>query len=775
MPTPLPKSQDFALGVRYKARSKTLTFRVYSKNATRLEICFFIQPQAADEVERLPMTRESGDTWVLEIPWPKLQAKGLDASVYYGFRAWGPNWVHEQTWKKGTEIGFFSDVDDQGNRFNPNKLLLDPYGREISHDPYPRLSEIDPNEYRDNYYSGPGFRQIDTARIAPKSVFVIKKERTAFGSKPKRSLKDDIIYEAHVRGLTMLDVSIPEDCRGTYKGAGMKAKFLQDLGVTAVEFLPVHHFASEQNDDGDPRGDNHWGYMTLGYFAPNRRYSSDRTPGGPTREFKEMVRAFHSMGIKVFLDVVYNHTGEGLLKRATDFGDSRQDDSRQFADRACLLSFRGLDNASYYTLRSRQDLDNGTNRRYQDNSACGGSLNVANDMVRGFIMDSLQYWSDEMGVDGFRFDLAPVLGNARCEGGFEFNSTDPKNVLNRMVTELPVRDPQTLVGVDLIAEPWAVGDGTYQLGNFPDGWAEWNDVFRSTFRQAENKLHVVPIPPASIASGFAGSDQQFLNKGARRDPRPYHSINYISSHDGYTLRDVFSYTNMQDVWDHGGNDASQRQAVRNAFAILMVAAGTPIFCFGDELFRTLNGRDNVVAVDDASVYLDWVHFNQYALAIQTNDQALLGEMRRHEDIRIYEFARNLIRFRQLYPSLRPARYFTGSDMNQAELKDIAWFRWDGSELAGSDWGDPNIHFLAFRVANQAFLSTTGVASIYVAYNRSDHDDSIVLPENLAGRRWFRMVDTAGWMEALGNFENGTTMLERSYIMHERSVLILIEK
>jgi isoamylase len=368
-----------------------------------------------------------------------------------------------------------------------------------------------------------------------------------------------------------------------------------------------------------------------------------------------------------------------------------------------------------------------------------------------------------------------VLGNARYESGFEFNRADPKNVLNRMVTELPVRDPQTLVGVDLIAEPWAVGNGTYQLGRFPDGWAEWNDVFRNTFRLAENKLHVVPVPPAPIANGLAGSAQQFLNNGPRLDPRPYHSINYISSHDGYTLRDVFSYTNMQDAWDHGCNGASQRQAVRNAFALLMVAAGTPMFCSGDELSRTLNGRDNVVAVDDSSVYLDWEHFNQYALALQTNDLTLLGEMRLHDDIRIFEFARNIMRFRHLYPSLRPARYFTGSDMNQAGLKDIAWFRRDGSELAGSDWGDPNIHFLAFRVDNQAFLTTTGVASIYAAYNRSDQDASVVLPENMAARRWFRMVDTAEWMEALGNFENGTTMLDRSYFMHGRSMLILIEK
>ena len=226
----------------------------------------------------------------------------------------------------------------------------------------------------------------------------------------------------------------------------------------------MHHFASEQNDDGDPRGDNYWGYMTLGYFAPNRRYASDRTPGGPTREFKEMVRAFHQAGIEVFLDVVYNHTGEGLLARTTEGDDSRADDTRQLADRARVLSFRGLDNASYYTLRSRPDLDGGRhNARYQDNSACGPSLNVANEPVRDLVLDSLAYWANDVGGDGFRFDLAPVLGNARRESDFVFDWSDRGSLLQQMSLRLPLRTDSTPDGVDLIAQPWAVGNGTYQL------------------------------------------------------------------------------------------------------------------------------------------------------------------------------------------------------------------------------------------------------------------------------------------------------------------------
>lgn len=765
-------------GAQYMPESDSVIFRIYSKNATRLEICFFDQPRGADEIKRMAMTLEPRDTWILKIPLSTIQNQGFTTAVYYGLRAWGPNWKYEKNWQKGTEIGFVCDVDEQGNRFNPNKLLIDPYAREISHDPQPRLSPIDPNEYHDDYYSGCSSRHIDTAKTAPKSILFPENDFTPFmASKPERSIKDDIIYEVSLRGFTRLDEAVPEKFRGTYKGAGMKAGYLKKLGISAVEFLPVHHFADEQNDDDDPLGDNYWGYMTLGYFAPNRRYSSDKTPGGPTSEFREMIDRFHTAGIKVFIDVVYNHTGEGLLKRATDDGDSREDDEKQFVDRACILSFRGLDNASFYTLRSRQDLDGGkTNHRYQDNSACGGSLNVSNEMVRDFIIDSLKYWADDMGVDGFRFDLAPVLANSRYEGGFEFNASDPKNVLNRMVLELPLRNSVTLKGVDLIAEPWATGSGDiYQLGNFPDGWSEWNDTFRDTFRQAENKLHVVPVNPSRIANAFSGSAQQFRWTTSRMDPRPYNSINYIVSHDGYCLRDLFSVTGSDNAWDHAGNPFLQRQAVRNAFAVLMVSAGVPMFTGGDELYRSQGGRKNIVAVDHPSVYLNWDHLNIYLRASADNDDEELKDLRTRDDIGIYEFSRKMIHFRNKHPCLRPLEYFTGLDVNGSGLKDIAWYRMDGFEFRPGDWNNPFIHFVAFRVDNTPFEQKTLVRSVYVAYNFSDQQAHIVLPENMPGKRWFRIADTGAWMEEQGNFEDGKTMLDRYYSLHERSVLILAEK
>ncbi len=578
-----------------------------------------------------------------------------------------------------------------------------------------------------------------------------------------------------MRGLTRLDPSVPEAYRGTFRGAALKAPYLRELGVTAVEFLPVFQFASEQNDDGDPRGDNYWGYMTLGFFAPNRRYSSDQTPGGPTREFQEMVKAFHDAGIKVFLDVVYNHTAEGLLKRTTEADDSRGDDAKQLPQRACLLSFRGLDNATYYTLRSRPDLDGGRrNYRYQDNSACGPSLNVADETVRTFILDSLRYWTNVMGVDGFRFDLAPVLGNRLREGGFEFDWSAPDSLLQEMGRELPLRDASG-TGVDLIAEPWAVGWGTYQIGQFPDGWAEWNDVYRKVLRRAENRLGVETVLPYEIANAVSGSDQQFRRRTRRVAARPWNSVNYIACHDGFTLRDLFSYNHGDNAWDHGGDPARQRKAIRNAFALLMTSAGVPMFLGGDELMRTQGGRENTVAVDDDSAYLKWDNFQAYTRTLAAGDDIRLAELRRQDDVRTYEFAREMTRLRSRYTSLRPAEYFTGQDRWGTGLKDVTWYAADGNELAGYGWSDPGNHFLGYRINAHADTGATGVRSIYVAYSWHDGFVEFALPPPAGGWRWVRVADTAEWLEPAGNVDRNETVIERRYGLHERSVAIFLEK
>ena len=758
-------------GAQFDNLTNSITFNIYSKNASRVAAYFYGSPFNEEEKLSLPLGKKAGDIWSLTVTLDELASKGVAPVIYYGHRAWGPNWPYDPNWEKGSEAGFVCDVDNDGNRFNPNKLLIDPYAREISHDPQPRLSHIDPNEYIDDYYTGDGIRQIDTGRKAPKGIALVRKNNTSTGIKPERPLKDDVIYEVHVRGFTRLDSSMPPEYRGTYKGAGTKAGYLKELGITAVEFLPVHAFADEQNDDGDPRGDNYWGYMTLGFFAPNRRYSSDRSPGGPTREFKEMVKAFHDQEIKVLLDVVYNHTGEGLLKRTTDSDDSRGDDSKQYKDRACLLSFRGIDNATYYELRSNTFLDNGrTRQRYQDNSACGGNLKVTEKAVRDFVIDSLKYWSEEMGVDGFRFDLAPVLGNSSPEDGFQFDGNDQANILNRAAAELPARNPGTLEGIDLIAEPWAVGYGAYQLGNFPDGWAEWNDVYRDTFRRAENKLNVDNVVPWQIANAFAGSDQQFRSR--RADARPCRSINYIVSHDGFTLRDVFSYSAGNNSWDHAQDPGRQRKAVRNALTILMVSAGVPMITGGDELFRGLGGIENSVALDSDFVYLDWNNFSRYREALRDNDANLLNHLREQDDIKIFEYAKNIIRFRNMHPALRPSEYFKGRN-DGSILKDISWHKPDGSEIDGPYWDNPGNHFIAFRTDGSQLHDTA--ASLYAAYNKGAEGLHIALPENLPDKRWYRVCDTDCWMEALGNFDGGRTMLDRDYYLHDRSILVLIEQ
>jgi glycogen operon protein len=760
-------------GARVDASQQAATFAVYSRNATRIDLWLYGRPKGEDEVERVPLTRDATGLWTATVPMTRLAAHGTPDAVYYGYRAWGPNWPYDAAWAQGSETGFRADVDEAGNRFNPNKLLLDPYALEISHDPAPRLSWIDPNECVPDYDSGPDFRAVDTGRIAPKSVLPLGALDVTTGRKPDRPLRDDVLYEVHVRGLTKLDPSIPETLRGTYRGAGLKAPYLRELGITAVEFLPVFHFASEQNDDGDPRGDNYWGYMTLGYFAPNRRYASDRTPGGPTREFKAMVKAFHDADIKVFLDVVYNHTGEGLLHRTTEGDDSRMDDARQLADRARILGWRGLDNATYYTLRSRPDLDGGRrNQRYQDSSACGPSLNVASEVVRDFVVDSLRHWANEMGVDGFRFDLAPVLGNRLREEGFVFDWSDSGSLLQAIGREIPLRR-HGVAGVDLIAEPWAVGGGTYQLGRFPDGWAEWNDVYRKAIRQAENKLHVTTVLPWQVANAVSGSDQQFRQPGVRADARPWNSLNYVASHDGLTLRDVFAYSEGEDAWDHGGARPRQRKAVRNALALLLTSAGVPMFMGGDELFRTQGGRANTVAVDDESVYLDWTNVQAYLRAQAEGDLARVAKLRQEDDVLTYEFTCAMIALRRQHPSLRPDGYFTGRDVAGSGLEDIAWYGADGRKF--SAWNDPACRFIGYRIDASGTSGSPAARSIYVGYNWNDAFTTIGLPSNLPGARWVRFADTAEWMEPVANVDRDGTVIDREYGLHERSVAVFVER
>lgn len=781
------------MGAAYNPQTGMLSFSVFSKNASRLEIYFYVSSMGSDEILKKALNRNQ-DVWETAISIDDLKSHGLASDfVYYGYRAWGPNWPYSDDWQKGSKNGFISDVDSSGNRFNPNKLLIDPYARELSHDPQPRKIYMDPNAYIDDYYGG-RFREYDTGEIAPKSILLLGDSPIGIGVKPKRHIKDDVIYEVNLRGFTKADQSIPESRRGTYKGAAAKAKYLKELGVTAVEFLPIHEFADEQNDDGDPRGDNYWGYMTLNYFSPNRRYSSDKTPGGPTREFKEMVKAFHDEGIKVFLDVVYNHTGEGIVRRLINQGNpvteeeiinarkdakkSRNDINLQDLDAACILSFTGLDNSSYYYLC------NG-NRSYEGQGGCGGNLNYDNPAVRKLIIDSLKYWADDMGVDGFRFDLAPILTVTGTNGNYWANINS--KIFEDISNALPSRTINPNTGVDTIAEPWGDKSGIEWSDKFPHDWSIWNKAFRDTIKTSMNKYGVASLEISKISQVCSGS-KEFIWK------KPWNAINYIESHDDCdSMRNIFSYNKYFHLdeaelkydrisWDQGNDIEKQRKAVRTAFTLLMLSVGVPMFAGGDELLRAIPpyaegiGKMNMVSVDSPEVYLDFANYNKLMAAGPSDRHSIITG---NDDLYSWAFVKNLIGFRNRHECLRPYDYFSGATDTQNGLKDIAWYKEDGWEIKDQDWDKSD--FISYRInagAEKVQDTADRVESIYVAYNRSPDFKAVKLPENVSGKQWYRLIDTDntnGWMTWCCNFDGGTTKVVNEYNLHERSVLVLIEK
>ena len=728
-----------SLGARYDATGTQIVFRVYSAHARRIDLYLYANPLNEAEKLRVSLTPDAtSSVWSKTVAVADVQAKGIADVVFYGYRAWGPNWTFDPAWVPGSSAGFALDVDKDGNRFNPNKLLIDPYAAELSHDPET------PNGTHDGsvYASGPLHRLFDTGAVAPKGI-VLKPDRTDYGAKPARPFRDEIIYEVHLRGLTKLDPNIAATEQGTYRGAARKVDYLKTLGITAVEFLPIHELDNDDNDIA-PANANYWGYDTLDYFAPDRRYSSDKLPGGPTREFKQMVKAFHDAGIKVYLDVVFNHTWEENL-----YGGNQ-------TDTANLISWRGLDNSTYY------ELQNG-NQTYCNNNGVGANFNCAGKVVRDEILDSLTYWSKVMGVDGFRFDLAPILGNTLGHQRGDslellFDKLPGDNPLNRAVKELPVRPPGGGSGVDLIAEPWGEGGNgnSQQQGNFPSGWAEWNDAFRNTLRASQNKLGFENVTPGQLAIRFAGSSDRFQNNGRK----PWHSVNQIVAHDGFCLHDLYRFSSNDDrrAWDQGGDPSLQRQATRNGFAFPIVSAGVPMFTGGDEFGRTQNNNDNSYNIDNSTNYLNWSLLND------PQSQAL------------NRFARLAIAFRRAHPALRPAEFFQGADHNGNGLKDVTWYRDDGQEADPGYMTANDRHFLAYRVDGTEFGDPA--VSVYVGYNSWLDTVNITLPKPLAGKAWWRAADTASWMEPQGNFKDPgkeDALNAPGYGMQRRSLLVLIER
>jgi glycogen operon protein len=465
-----------------------------------------------------------------------------------------------------------------------------------------------------------------------------------------------------------------------------------------------------------------------------------------------MVKAFHDQNIKVFLDVVYNHTAEGGLHAANN------------ASTANVLSWRGLDNPAYYSLTS--DL-----QFYWDNTGTTGNYNTFNPAAQNLIVDSLAYWTHTLGVDGFRFDLATVLGNTCQHGCFNYDKLNPGTALNRIVTEMPARPASGGNGVDWIAEPWAIGDGTYQVGNFPAGWAEWNDKFRDSLRRDQNRLGVENVTPGELATRFTGSADLFQDDGRR----PWHSINFMVAHDGFTLQDLYrcnGKNNSQpwplgpsdggsdnnNSWDQGGIAAEQRKAARNGMAFLALSGGTPMFTGGDEFLRSVQCNNNPYNLDSSANWLSWTWSAEQA-SFKT-------------------FTERLLAFRSSHAALRPTNFYSTLDTNANVMEQHRWFKPDGQVPDAAYFNNPANHAIAWRIDATEFGDPAG--AIYIAYNGWSGNVNFTLPWPGNGKTWHRVTDTSTWAEGPGQVAvPGSEALiggeSATYGLGPRAVLVLIAK
>ncbi|MFJ3724861.1 glycogen debranching protein GlgX [Streptomyces sp. NPDC090045] len=597
-------------------------FALWAQGAEAVELCLF---DAEGAETRCSLTELTHEIWHGFVP-------GVRPGQRYGFRVHG-------RWDPWT-----------GARFNPAKLLLDPYARAVDGDftlPPEVYGHV--RDWPQQYIADTVRDDRDSAPHVPKGVVVHDDDDWADDVRPKTPWADSVIYELHVRGFTMRHPGVPEELRGTYAGLAHPAavEHLVKLGVTAVELLPVHQFAHE--DHLLRRGlRNHWGYNSIGYFAPHAGYSSSGTTGQQVGEFKRMVRALHAAGIEVILDVVYNHTAE-----AGELGPT--------------LSLRGIDNRGYYRLQSDQ-------RRYADYTGCGNTLHAGRPHVLRLITDSLRYWVTEMGVDGFRFDLAAALARS-------MHDVDMLSPFLAVIAQDPV-----LRRVKLIAEPWDVGSGGYQVGAFPPLWTEWNDRYRDAVRDFWRGA----LPDVrDLGYRLSGSSDLYAWGGRR----PYASVNFVTAHDGFTLRDLVSYerkhneengeanrdgTNDNRSWNCGAEGESddprigalRRRQLRNLLTTLLLSTGVPMLVAGDEFGRTQGGNNNAYCQDNETGWVDW---------------SLLEDPAWRE---LFALTERLISLRQAHPVLRRRAFFSGRPQGADGLRDLAWFTPAGAEMTERDWYAP---------------------------------------------------------------------------------------
>ena len=656
-------------------------FAVFSQHATAVDLCFFDPSDPVHEKSRVRLQQRTGSVWHGAI-------SGVSAGQHYGFRVHGP-WVPEH-----------------GHRFNPNKLLIDPYAYAISG----RLGY-------DRRMSDPGnqLNRSNSAEVVPKSVLIDRWFDWEGVERPNRSWCDTVIYEMHVAGLTRRFPELPDTLKGTYGALAHPSviRYLSNLGITAVQLMPVH----QHIDDGfliDRGLSNYWGYQTIGFFAPESRYASVPTMRGEhVNEFKGMVKALHRAGIEVILDVVYNHSGEGSPEGPT-------------------VCFRGIDNFSYY----RHERADATH--YRDFTGCGNTLDVRHPFVLKMIMDSLRYWVEEMHVDGFRFDLAATLGR-ESDGFFR------ENPFFKAIHQDPV-----LSRVKLIAEPWDLGPGGYQVGNFPEGWAELNGKYRDVSRRFWLGHHGIM---SEFASRLSGSEDLF--GWSRR--APYSSVNFLTSHDGFTLHDLASYDHkhneangegnrdgdsLNHSWNHGVEGPTDDPLIlnrrdkhrRNLVATMMLSVGTPFLLMGDERSRTQGGNNNAYCQDSPLSWMDWGAMTE-----------------RQRDF--YDFVRKLIAFRKEHPEWKRTRFFSGTVPRNGRARDLVWYDLGGTELGHWDWGRDAPGALQMLIEGRWLL----------VFNAGPA--ALVVPPPGA---WFKVIDTAlptGFLEVP---EPAGARLE----VGERSLLLL---
>jgi isoamylase len=659
----------YPLGATYDGGGTN--FALFSAIAERVELCLFSNRGRETRVE---MTERDALVWHAYLP---RAAPGQR----YGFRVHGPY------------------DPARGLRCDPSKLLLDPYAKAIEGD-------IDWAPACFSYQFGDPSKPNteDSARHVMKSVVTNPYFDWRDDRAPRKPYHETVIYEAHVRGLTMTHPDIPKEIRGTYAALGHPAvvEHLTQLGATAVELMPVHQFVNDSHlvDKGLS---NYWGYNTIGFFAPHNTYSSAGQRGEQVLEFKAMVRELHKAGIEVILDVVYNHTAEGNHLGPT-------------------LAFRGIDNQAYYRL---VDQDRSF---YYDTTGTGNTLLMRNPHVLQLIMDSLRYWVTVMHVDGFRFDLAASLAR-------QFHEVDRLSAFFDLVHQDPV-----VSQVKLIAEPWDVGPGGYQVGNFPPRWTEWNGKYRDTMRDF---WRGEPATLGEFAARLSGSSDLYESDGRA----PYASINFVTAHDGFTLRDLVSYNQKHNEANgEGGNDgeshnrswnsgvegetddpivlALRARRVRNIVATLMLSQGTPMMLHGDELGRTQGGNNNAYCQDNVISWIDWSAVDKDLMA----------------------FVQRLTALRAEHPVLRRRRFFTG-DTDPDGVPDVAWLRPDGEPMDTTDWGSATVREMAVFLNGNA-ITEAGLRgeeindeSFLLLFNCGADDAAFTLPDGQFGETWQMVVDT----------------------------------